>query len=155
MIEREPPFKRKVFAYITHNGRLLVFSQPGAPEVRSQVPAGTVEGDEPLNTAVMREAIEETGLSGLELVRPLGEQVCNVRNNAGEWETHHRYFYHLRCTDAPPTTWEHWERVRSDGGPDVLFSFHWVPLPQGIPPLTSDDDGTVTRLRGLFGDRPC
>jgi 8-oxo-dGTP pyrophosphatase MutT (NUDIX family) len=63
----------KVTAFVTRetaNGRqLLVFRHPlnGV-----QLPAGTVELGESPETAVMREAHEETGLAGLRLVRPLG-----------------------------------------------------------------------------------
>jgi hypothetical protein len=40
----------KVFAYITHTDRLLVFSHPDFPEADIQVPAGTVKQDEPPDT---------------------------------------------------------------------------------------------------------
>ncbi len=63
----------KVTAFVTRegvNGReLLIFRHPlnGL-----QLPAGTVEEGESPETAVMREAAEETGLEGLVLKRPLG-----------------------------------------------------------------------------------
>jgi 8-oxo-dGTP pyrophosphatase MutT (NUDIX family) len=63
----------KVTAFITREtagGRqLLVFRHPlnGI-----QLPAGTVDAGESPETAVRREAWEETGLDGLRLVRPLG-----------------------------------------------------------------------------------
>jgi 8-oxo-dGTP pyrophosphatase MutT (NUDIX family) len=53
-------FTSKVFAYITWGIKLLVFSQPTAPEAGIQVPAGTVEDGEAVDAAVMREAFEET-----------------------------------------------------------------------------------------------
>jgi 8-oxo-dGTP pyrophosphatase MutT (NUDIX family) len=63
----------KVTAFVTRegaNGReLLIFRHPlnGL-----QLPAGTVEKGELPETAVLREAAEETGLEGLVLKRPLG-----------------------------------------------------------------------------------
>jgi 8-oxo-dGTP pyrophosphatase MutT (NUDIX family) len=63
----------KVTAFVTRetaDGRqLLVFRHPlnGI-----QLPAGTVDVGESPETAVLREAWEETGLDGLRLVRPLG-----------------------------------------------------------------------------------
>src|SRR3954454_19460207 len=96
--------KHKVFAYITHQGRLLVFRHPLAPEAGIQVPAGTVKDGEDLEAAVLREATEETGLPGLVLAGWLGDQVLDV-TPYGRNEINHRHFYHLRCLGDPPATW--------------------------------------------------
>ena len=53
---------QKVIAYITNGRRLLVFRDTDFPEAGIQVPAGTVDAGEAPQTAVMREAQEETGL---------------------------------------------------------------------------------------------
>jgi 8-oxo-dGTP pyrophosphatase MutT (NUDIX family) len=42
----------KVFAYITHQNRLLVFSHPDFSAAGIQVPAGTVESGETLQAAI-------------------------------------------------------------------------------------------------------
>ncbi|HLE30393.1 MAG TPA: NUDIX domain-containing protein, partial [Anaerolineales bacterium] len=59
--------KHKVLAYITRrrNGRtqLLVFTHRDFPEAGVQVPAGTVEPDEPVEAALFREVHEESGLT--------------------------------------------------------------------------------------------
>ena len=68
--------KHKAFAYITWQGRLLVFRQPDFPEAGVQVPAGTIEVDEMPEAAVLREAYEETGLAHLTVVRFLGANSC-------------------------------------------------------------------------------
>ena len=103
-----PPIKHKAFAFITHAGRLLMFRHPFSPEAGIQVPAGTVEVNELPADAVMREAFEETGLRGLELLLFLGNIfriwrildwskciiaisfICAVqnllRNNGGIWK---------------------------------------------------------------------
>jgi 8-oxo-dGTP pyrophosphatase MutT (NUDIX family) len=129
-----PATKRKVFAYITHASRLLVFQHTQFPEAGIQVPAGTVgEGEEP-DTAVLREAFEETGLAGLELDVLLGETV-GVASDAGLDEVHHRYYYHLRYTGDPPRVWRHWECDASDGSPPLEFELFWAPLPGGLPQL--------------------
>jgi 8-oxo-dGTP pyrophosphatase MutT (NUDIX family) len=70
----------KVTAFITrvHRGdlQIVVFDHPEiegsgvGPSI--QVPAGTVEPGETAEEAVLREAVEETGLAGLSLVRQLG-----------------------------------------------------------------------------------
>src|SRR5688572_29906730 len=77
-----PPHVHKVLAYITRpaaDGRLqlLVFTQPawqdGQEDPGVQVPAGTVDPGETPELAVLREAFEEAGLSGLAIRVKLGE----------------------------------------------------------------------------------
>ena len=68
-----PILKQKVFAYITHGHRLLVFRHADFPKAGIQVPAGTVQPDEHPDAAVLREVYEETGLSDFTEVYFLGE----------------------------------------------------------------------------------
>jgi hypothetical protein len=58
-LHRARKVKHKVFAYITHCNRLLVFVHPFAPEAGIQVPAGTIKANERPEEAVLREAFEE------------------------------------------------------------------------------------------------
>ena len=64
---------QKVTAFIVRESggvkELLVFKHPTAG---IQIPAGTVEADEDLETAVKREAYEETGLRSVEIEEYLG-----------------------------------------------------------------------------------
>ena len=46
--------RHRAYAYITKGRRLLLFTQPGAPEAGVQVPAGTIEAGEIPDDAVMR-----------------------------------------------------------------------------------------------------
>jgi 8-oxo-dGTP diphosphatase len=141
-----PVLKHKVFAYITHGPRLLVFRHPESPEAGIQVPAGTVQPGEDLDAAVLREATEETGLTDLVLVRFLGEEVRD-RSDVGRDEIHHRHFYHLRCTGDPPATWRHWETDPSDGSPSPIpFDFFWAPLPAGVPDLIAGHGNLLPQL---------
>ena len=132
-----PALIHKVLAYITWGDKLLVFSHPDFPEAGIQVPAGTIEPGEEPEAAMLREAFEETGLSGLTLVAPLGEQMRDV-TPFGKDELHHRYFFHLQCTGIPPLTWRHWEEFPSDGSARVAFDFFWAQLPDGVPSLIAD-----------------
>ena len=99
--------RAKVVAYITHESRLLVFSHADEPAAGIQVPAGTVEPDEPPDVAVRREAWEETGLADLEVVRLLGTRIWHPPHSDGPVQ---RTFYHLRLAATagePPVAWEH------------------------------------------------
>ncbi len=66
---------KKVTAFITRRLReeadLLLFEHPDAG---IQLPAGTVEVAEQPSEAVIREAAEETGLTGLTMIKLLGRQ---------------------------------------------------------------------------------
>lgn len=139
--------RQKVYAYITHQGRLLIFSHTQFPEAGIQVPGGTVEPDEALETAVLREAVEETGLKHLELVSYLGmnEWAVPERN-----EYQHRHFYHLRCAETPPETWRHHEINASDGSPAIEFEFFWVKFPYEVPELAGEQGRLLARL--VIGD---
>lgn len=131
--------KHKVVAYITHHHHLLVFRHPDAPEAGIQVPAGTVEENEQVEDAVLREAFEETGLDNLTLDGLLGEQERDM-SDFGCDEIHHRRFYHLRCHGYPPPTWQHEEQYPSDNPASmpILFEFFWAALPHAVPAFIAD-----------------
>lgn len=132
------PVIRKVFAYITHRNRLLVFRHTDFPEAGIQVPAGTVLPNEDLTTAVLREAEEETGLQDLVIKAHLGEQIRNMEDVRKD-EIHHRHFYHLLCIGDPPEQWQHDETSPSDGGASpIRFEFFWAAMPDQIPDLIAD-----------------
>lgn len=136
--------KHKVFAYITHRDRLLVFDHPLHPEAGTQVPAGTREEEEPPEAAVLREAQEETGLENLTVLRFLGEADFPVPDRG---QLHRRRFYHLRCPDPSPERWQHYERFPSDGTAEpILFELYWVNLFGGVPPLAPGHDAMLEEL---------
>ncbi|GCE15638.1 DNA mismatch repair protein MutT [Tengunoibacter tsumagoiensis] len=129
--------KRKVFAYITHQQKLLVFSHPHAPEAGIQVPAGTIEEGETPEQAVLREAFEETGLTHLILHGFLGEQERDMAD-FGREEIHQRYFYHLLYQGQPPAVWQHTEHFSSTSRDPHIFEFFWATLPDQVPTLIAD-----------------
>ncbi len=144
--------KHKVFAYITNHGRLLLFTHPQSPEAGIQVPAGTVESGETPDSAVMREAFEETGLSDLELTGFLGEQTRDM-SDYGLDEMHHRYYYHLRCLGSPPEVWRHYEGDASAGSSHPIpFDFFWACLPDKVPKLIADHDTMIPQLLEALSD---
>jgi len=146
-----PVRRLKIFAYITHNGRLLVFRHSHALEAGIQVPAGTVEEGEDPEVAVLREAFEETGLTSLGLVNFLGEQEWDMADY-GRDEIHRRRFYRVRCTGDPPTIWRHVERHSSGGAAEPIeFEFFWSALPDGVPALIADHGAMLPQLLGEMG----
>ncbi|MGH2347817.1 MAG: NUDIX hydrolase [Chloroflexota bacterium] len=136
---------------------MLVFRHPRSPEAGIQVPAGSLEVGEQPDQGVMREAAEETGLSGLLIEALLGEQERNMAD-CGRDEIHHRHFYHLRCTDKAPETWLHAEQFPSDdtNGNPIEFEFFWARLPYEVPALIADHDAMLSvlwsRLSGETSD---
>jgi 8-oxo-dGTP pyrophosphatase MutT (NUDIX family) len=128
----------KVFAYITHQNRLLVFRHVDFPEAGIQVPAGTVRDNEDLATAVLREAQEETGLTELTIHTYLGQHIRSMED-VGKEEVHQRHFYHLLCGGNPPEQWQHEETDPSNGGPaPIRFEFFWAAVPNQVPKLICD-----------------
>ena len=70
--------RHRAYAYITNRNRLLLFTQPASPDAGIQVPAGTIESGESLEHAVMREAREKTGLTGLKHERFLAQDTRDM-----------------------------------------------------------------------------
>jgi 8-oxo-dGTP pyrophosphatase MutT (NUDIX family) len=151
---------RKAFAYITHNNHLLVFEHPDSPEAGIQVPAGSIESGESPRAGALREAQEESGLTGLSVCCFLGEQTRDMSDFPTHiGQVHHRYFYHLLCHDDHlPDSWLHGERFPSAGAyadspPPVdedgfthRFRFFWARLPDDVPPLIADHDYYLSAL---------
>jgi ADP-ribose pyrophosphatase YjhB (NUDIX family) len=141
-----PILQQKVFAYITHGQRLLLFRQPNAPEAGIQAPAGTHKLGEQPAAGVLREAYEETGLPHLTVVQLLGEQIRDMTDFKRD-EIHHRYFYHLQCMADPPITWRHAEPDPPDGTEEpIVFEFFWAELPDQAPELIADHGKFVPEL---------
>ncbi|MCJ7549287.1 MAG: NUDIX domain-containing protein [Anaerolineae bacterium] len=140
--------KHKVYAYITHANRLLVFRHVDGPDAGIQVPGGTMEEDEAPEDAVMREAFEETGLRDLRMRAFLGDTFHAFPEHG---VTHHRHFYNLVCDETPSERWRHDELDPSDGSPaPITFEFTWVLLPDGVPKLMGNLDEMLPALCGLL-----
>jgi 8-oxo-dGTP diphosphatase len=134
----------KVFAYITNQNRLLVFSHPNFPEAGTQVPAGTVEQDEKLQNAVLREAYEETGLVGLKLIGYLGSCTYDMSPWGGH-SAQQRHFFHLEIDRETPDLWQYHETSGGKQEP-ILFELFWVQLPDGVPELIAGHGQMLPQL---------
>jgi 8-oxo-dGTP pyrophosphatase MutT (NUDIX family) len=114
----------KVICYIIVGRKVLVFRHRDAPEAGIQVPAGTVDAGEEPRAAAMREAAEETGRSGLEIVAKVGEMDYVYDrpprlDRPRRLELHHRHFFLLRPTDTLPERWSHFADHH-------WFEFEWM-----------------------------
>ncbi len=94
----------------------------------------------------MREATEETGLTGLQMKALLG-QVDRWIPELQQW--HRRWFYHLQPRDPCPSDGimqrqRHLDVSPPDGSPSdgsqgpIRFEFFWARLPGGILALSGD-----------------
>jgi 8-oxo-dGTP diphosphatase len=138
--------RRKALAYIVHQGKLLVFRHRDFPEAGIQVPGGTIEASETPEAAILREAVEETGLDGLKIVRMIGEQVRLMTSENMSY-VHHRYYFLLKCAETPPENWVHAEHSASDGTPEpIWFEFFWAKLPNQIPELSGGQDYCLNKM---------
>jgi ADP-ribose pyrophosphatase YjhB (NUDIX family) len=142
----------KVYAYITHGSRLLVFRHTRFPEAGLQVPGGTLEAGEAPSSGALREAEEESGLMGLRLRRFLGVQELDM-TPYGLNQVHRRFFYHLELEGAAPETWIHDEMTPSDGEPaPIEYEFFWASLPSGVPLLAGGQGDMLYRLNAQAGE---
>ena len=123
--------RQKVVCYIVRDGQLLVFKHLDEPwdESGLQVPAGTIKPGETPESAAIREASEETGLTALRLVRKVGEAKYDMTPYRSE--THHRHIFHLEVEEGTPERWVSVEGDPDDGGGPKRFECYWIPLTQG------------------------
>lgn len=119
--------QQKVVAYIVRDGCILAFlhEEDRNPVLDSglQVPAGTVEPGESPESAVLREAFEETGLDGLSVVRHVGTDHPHWPGNPPQV----RHFFEL-AVDTAPDEWTHVERDGRATGSGHRFQLFWLPI---------------------------
>lgn len=142
-----PTLKNKVFAYIVHNNRLLLFRQPLSPEAGIQVPAGTLEDNETPEHGVLREAVEETGLTHLQIVEFLG--VCDHPVPERD-QIHRRHFFFLTCIGNVPECWQHNESAGENVADPIPFDFFWAEFPNGLPLLAPGHGKMLQELQSAI-----
>lgn len=125
---------KAVAAVVRENGgrrELLVFRHPRAGV---QLPKGTVEPDETLAAAVLRELHEESGLSLDAEPVAIGTWNRLLDGTFGEAATLDLHVWHLHLLPAPsglPDRWSH----RASGSAEedgLVFAFHWLPIDEGL-----------------------
>jgi len=105
-----------------------VFDHVHFPEAGTQVPGGTIEVDERPESAALREANEETGISNFYDVCLLANEPIDMRP-FGKDEMLDAWFYHLKTGERTGECWQHAEMLPSDGGTEpIWFKLYWVHL---------------------------
>jgi 8-oxo-dGTP pyrophosphatase MutT (NUDIX family) len=131
--------RKRVVAYVTRGPELLVFEHEGT----TQVPAGRVDADESLAAGLAREVEEETGITGVRIVRELAgpDEIARLYDTAG----HENHAFHAVTEAETPEAWEH---QVTGTGMDSRFTLRcrWVSL-DDCPPLWGKPDPLVERLR--------
>ena len=122
----EAMLRKRVVAYVTRGRELLVFDHEGL----TQLPAGRIDAHETLEEGLVREVEEETGLTGIRIVR----EVAGPSELATFFETGGRdnHAFHAVTDAETPREWEH---AVGGTGMDSRFVFRcrWVSVDD--PPL--------------------
>ncbi|MGW2088711.1 NUDIX hydrolase [Streptomyces sp. NPDC001880] len=138
----------RVAAYVIRHrsiSELLVFEHMGMPAAGSQVPAGGAGPDEELEQAVLREVVEETGLSSATLIRRVAVE---DKPHPDTGQPRRTTFFFLRAPADTPDEWEH--QVRGDGDDAGLgFACRFLPLPLEKP-LADEQDAWLGHIDPLW-----
>jgi 8-oxo-dGTP pyrophosphatase MutT (NUDIX family) len=121
-----PQFATKVVLYVTHEDTVLVFREPAYPHIALQVPGGTVENGEDIETAARRELAEETGLTDIASITLLGTRDYEFPSQ-GRACRHTRHHFHITLPGTPRERWSHWEQDSSLGLGPIEFDLFWMP----------------------------
>ena len=122
--------RKKVVIYcIDDQNRLLVFRHIdySYEQVGIEVPAGTVEPGEDIQTAALRELCEETNHHCFKIDTYLGNTLYDI--SPLRPEIHERHFFRARPTEKLPERWESFETHEGLKTP-TRFECFWIPLKQ-------------------------
>ncbi|MFI7304769.1 NUDIX domain-containing protein [Micromonospora aurantiaca] len=140
----EKVITNKVLCYVVREGHLLVFRHTDVSyeEVGIQVPGGSVRPGEDPADAALREAREETGLTGFSVVRKLGAIEYDI--SPLRFEIQRRHVFELALHGPTPERWA--SREDHDGEQEpTRFECFWIPL-RAAHVLQSGQGALVGRL---------
>lgn len=111
---------------------ILAFKHPLAG---NQIPKGTVEPNEKIESAVLRELKEESGITKARVKSFIGKFdrfVGSGPNENEELEHHEWYLFYVRIENKLPKTWKH----NAEGSLEeegLVFQFFWQELSGNYP----------------------
>jgi putative (di)nucleoside polyphosphate hydrolase len=135
MLGSDVPCVPKVCAYITRNDReLLAFEADGHDGL--QIPKGTIESGESPLEALRREVEEESGLTELQSIRRVANDVWVRRLSPPK--LYHRHFFHASVDDDRDA----WTHVVTGEGEErgMEFEYSWLELPSSRDFVLALDD---------------
>jgi 8-oxo-dGTP pyrophosphatase MutT (NUDIX family) len=140
--------RERVVAYVTRQGPAgldLLTIEQGDIEGDVQVPAGRLDPGESPEDGLAREVEEETGITGVSVVRRLADADEFERLHGPGASAHRSHAFHAEVAADGPDEWEH--RIGGSGA-DAGFVYlcRWVRLDE-CPPLWGDADPLVEKLR--------
>ena len=135
--------RQRAVAYVTREraGRteLLTIEEEGDPDRWLQVPAGRLDHGETLKEGLLRELAEETGFTGVRIVRELPDFEAIYRNYS------HNHAFHLVATEESPDAWRH--EVHGHGtDAGFVHLCRWLPLTPDLK-LWGARDPMLAKLR--------
>ncbi len=119
---------------------MLVFDHPVAG---TQLPKGTVERDEGLADAAVRELAEESGITDAAVISKLGEWTRVTGAGPVEDGLPQQHVWHVMLLERGSPLPERWQHRASGSAAEeaLVFSFRWLPLGDGLaeelPPVFS------------------
>ena len=127
----------KVLAYVTRMNagtrEVLVFEHCDFPEAGIQVPAGTVETGEELESAAKREVLEESGLR----ISCDGKLIGTFEfERVDRDEIHLRNVFHFELVAGMPDSWIHTVSGKGEDK-DLRFKFYWLPVAVALEDLAA------------------
>lgn len=136
------------------NNKILVFEHPFAG---FQIPKGTVEAGESVESAVLRELYEESGIQTGKIIKKIGELDWEIKAGEATFRTNQLQRWHLYLVDPGmdlPVGWSH-RAEGSEAESGLIFRYFWqsfdnVPLDfhpvyHRVIEMTADLAGKIRR----------
>ncbi|MCO4782730.1 MAG: NUDIX domain-containing protein [Candidatus Cloacimonetes bacterium] len=128
-----------IFRFKNNKAQALVFEHD-LTKIHQMI-RGTVEDLEDLETAVLREVAEESGLKNLKLHEKFGEQLLQVRSGptrSGPFQDQMHHAFLLECQKDTEDKWTHLAEgsVEENG---LKFHFYWAELNDSLIEIVFDD----------------
>ena len=140
----------KVLSYITRNKnaqpQLLVFEHESIPEAGIQVPAGTVDKDELLEEAILREVEEEVGLQDVKIKCKL---ISLNYFHKKRKKYHQRNYFWLETKEHLPDIFTH-KVTAGEEDKNMKFKFFWISIAEAEKNLADDQGQALGLLQSLL-----